>query len=210
MEMLEAEILESADPKRRRVLDGAMKVFLAYGFARTTMDDIARAADMSRPALYLLFRNKREIYRAIAAAMLEAALAKADRALASQAPIGVRLMRMIDDCHISMMRIVAASPHASEILDTKGVLVGDLAADWRRGMADRVARAIDEDAARRGAGLPERGLGGRALADMLLDGLHGLAARAPDPASQRRGAEALVAIVEIVLGRRSGTASRSP
>ena len=39
-----------------------MKVFLAYGFARTTMDDIARAADMSRPALYLLFKNKTDIY----------------------------------------------------------------------------------------------------------------------------------------------------
>ena len=65
-----ANKMENADPKRLRVLEGAMKVFLAYGFARTTMDDIARAADMSRPALYLLFRNKSEIYRAIAAAML--------------------------------------------------------------------------------------------------------------------------------------------
>ena len=42
-----------------------MKVVLAYGYSRTTMDDIARAAEMSRPALYLLFRNKAEIYRAM-------------------------------------------------------------------------------------------------------------------------------------------------
>ena len=30
------------DPKRARILERAMKVFLAYGFARTTMYDIAR------------------------------------------------------------------------------------------------------------------------------------------------------------------------
>ena len=48
--MIEAEDI-AADPKRARILDGAMKVFLAYGFSRTTMDDIARAADISRPAL---------------------------------------------------------------------------------------------------------------------------------------------------------------
>ena len=60
------------DPKRARILDGAMKVFLAYGYSRVTMDDIARAAEMSRPALYLLFKNKAEIYRAIGAMLLDA------------------------------------------------------------------------------------------------------------------------------------------
>ena len=49
-----------------------MKVFLAYGYSRVTMDDIARAAEVSRPALYLLFRNKADIYRAIGAMLLDA------------------------------------------------------------------------------------------------------------------------------------------
>lgn len=199
--------MENADPKRLRVLEGAMKVFLAYGFARTTMDDIARAADMSRPALYLLFRNKSEIYRAIAAMVIEDSLVKADRALAPPAPFGDRLMQMVDDCIIAIMRMIAASPHGSEILEMKGSLAGDLAADWRRRLADRLTRAIDEEAARSGATLPSRGVSASALADMLLDGLQGMKARTPDPDCQRRGALALVAIVETVLG--SGTARES-
>ena len=199
--------MENADPKRLRVLEGAMKVFLAYGFARTTMDDIARAADMSRPALYLLFRNKSEIYRAIAATVIEDSLVKADRALASPAAFGERLMKMVDDCLIAMMRMIAASPHGSEMLEMKGSLAGDLAADWRRRLAERLTRAIDEEAARSGAALPSGGVSARALADMLLDGLQGMKARMPDPDCQRRGALALVAIVEAVLG--SGTARRS-
>ena len=46
--MIEAEDT-SADPKRAAILEGAMKVFLAYGFARTTMDDIECAADRIAP-----------------------------------------------------------------------------------------------------------------------------------------------------------------
>jgi AcrR family transcriptional regulator len=50
--------------KRLRAVDAALTVFLRYGFARTTMADIAEAARMSRPALYLLFPNKEEIFAA--------------------------------------------------------------------------------------------------------------------------------------------------
>ena len=200
MEALAADMPGNADPKRRRVLDGAMKVFLAYGFARTTMDDIARAANVSRPALYLLFRNKSEIYRAIAAAMLSDSLVKADRALSSRAAFGDRLMKMVEDCLISMMRTISASPHGSEILDMKGSLAGDIAADWRRRLTERLARAIEEEAAQNGVGLEARGISAVALADMLLDGLQGLKTRTLDPDGQRRGARALVAIVETVLG----------
>ncbi|MBL8128215.1 MAG: TetR/AcrR family transcriptional regulator [Chloroflexia bacterium] len=55
--------------KRERVADAALIVFQRYGFARTTMSDIAEAVGMSRPALYLLFPNKEEIF---AAAVLSA------------------------------------------------------------------------------------------------------------------------------------------
>src|SRR5215207_421219 len=50
--------------KRRRAADASLNVFQRYGFARTTMADIAEAAGMSRPALYLLFPNKEEIFAA--------------------------------------------------------------------------------------------------------------------------------------------------
>ena len=95
---------------------------------------------------------------------------------------------MVDDCLIAMMRMIAASPHGSEILDMKGSLAGDLAADWRSRLAERLTRAIEEEAARRGVGLASRGFSAGALADMLLDGLQGMRARTPDPDGQRRGA----------------------
>lgn len=58
------EQLDEREVKRQRAADAALTVFQRYGFARTTMADIAEAAGISRPALYLLFPNKEEIFAA--------------------------------------------------------------------------------------------------------------------------------------------------
>ena len=135
------EDIATADPKRVRILDGAMKVFLAYGFSRTTMDDIARAADMSRPALYLLFKNKTDIFRAIAMMVLSRSVEAAKMALAGDGAFAERMMRAIDEAFISMMSAVVASPHGAELLDMKSSL-GDLVGCWRGGLVEHIAAAI--------------------------------------------------------------------
>ena len=53
------------DTKESRILEAAASVFLRYGFRRTTMGDLAEAAGLSRPALYLRFCNKERIFEAV-------------------------------------------------------------------------------------------------------------------------------------------------
>ncbi|HEY8129307.1 MAG TPA: helix-turn-helix domain-containing protein, partial [Hyphomicrobium sp.] len=48
-------------------LAAARQVFLRYGYRRVTMGDIADAAKMSRPALYLVIPSKEEIFTAVLA-----------------------------------------------------------------------------------------------------------------------------------------------
>ena len=48
--------------KDDQIIEAATSVFLRYGFRRTTMGDIAEAAGVSRPALYLRFCNKEHIF----------------------------------------------------------------------------------------------------------------------------------------------------
>jgi AcrR family transcriptional regulator len=188
----------AADPKRVRILDGAMKVFLAYGFARTTMDDIARAADMSRPALYLVFKNKTEIYRAIALMLLSRSIGQAKAALAGEEPFAERMMRAIDEALISMMRDVIASPHGAELLDMKSSLA-DLVGCWRGGLVDHIATAIQGEAGRNGVDLATRGLSAKLLAAMLLDGLEGMKMRINDPDEQRHATAALIRVIDLAL-----------
>ena len=51
--------------KRSAILDAAESVFGAQGFAKTTMTDVALAADASRPLLYRYFRDKEGLFEAV-------------------------------------------------------------------------------------------------------------------------------------------------
>ena len=51
--------------KKTKILTAALSVFLRYGYRRVNMNDIAEAAGISRPALYILFRNKEEIFAGV-------------------------------------------------------------------------------------------------------------------------------------------------
>lgn len=51
--------------KRRQILEGAAKVFLAQGFDAASMGEIARAAGVSKGTLYVYFENKEMLFNAI-------------------------------------------------------------------------------------------------------------------------------------------------
>src|SRR4030088_3714192 len=52
-----------ASPQREAILVAATAIFLRYGFKKTSMDDVARAAGVSRQGLYLYFDTKDLLFR---------------------------------------------------------------------------------------------------------------------------------------------------
>jgi AcrR family transcriptional regulator len=53
--------------KRRQILDGARRVFLAHGFDAASMSDIADDAGVSKGTLYVYFDSKEDLFRALVA-----------------------------------------------------------------------------------------------------------------------------------------------
>jgi AcrR family transcriptional regulator len=51
--------------KRRQIVEGARRVFMAQGFDAASMDKIARAAGVSKGTLYVYFDNKEQLFLAI-------------------------------------------------------------------------------------------------------------------------------------------------
>jgi AcrR family transcriptional regulator len=51
--------------KRRQIVEGARSIFLAQGFDAASMNDIARAAGVSKGTLYVYFENKEQLFQAI-------------------------------------------------------------------------------------------------------------------------------------------------
>jgi TetR/AcrR family transcriptional regulator len=54
------------DDRRDHIVTAAVAVFGRHGFRRTSMDLVAQAAGVSRPALYQYFRDKRDVFAAVA------------------------------------------------------------------------------------------------------------------------------------------------
>src|ERR1700724_74270 len=51
--------------KRRQIVQGARSIFLAQGFDAASMNDIAKAAGVSKGTLYVYFDNKEQLFQAI-------------------------------------------------------------------------------------------------------------------------------------------------
>jgi AcrR family transcriptional regulator len=66
---MDAQILappgEVESAKRRQILDGARRVFLADGFDGASMNDIARVAGVSKGTLYVYFESKEALFVAL-------------------------------------------------------------------------------------------------------------------------------------------------
>jgi len=58
-----------------RLLDAAQSVFIEMGYARATMDAIAKAAGASRKTIYARYANKAEVLTAVVNRLLDTALA---------------------------------------------------------------------------------------------------------------------------------------
>jgi AcrR family transcriptional regulator len=185
--------------RRARILDGAITVFLAYGYQRTTMDDIARAAEMSRPALYLQFRNKADIYRAITTDMIGWSADTVQQALDEPGPLVDRLRGALERGVFALHDRIGSSPHAAAILDMKSSLAGDLIAEWKTRLCRSFAAAIAREAESRGVDLGARDLSAEILASLLLDGIEGIKMRIAAPQEQRRAARGLVSVVTLAV-----------
>ena len=109
---------EGAPARQDAILDAALGAFAAYGYRRTTMEDIARAASMSRSALYLHFRNKDDIFRSLTRRYLDQALTDMETALhrpGQTAEEALYAAFVAKDGQL--MEVVLTTPHGAELMD---------------------------------------------------------------------------------------------
>jgi TetR/AcrR family transcriptional regulator of autoinduction and epiphytic fitness len=89
--------LDRAETRQSALLDAAVGVFARYGFRKTSMDEVARAAGVSRQGLYLQFANKEELFRKAVEHTLSSQLSAAAAALSDrQEDIELRLLAACD------------------------------------------------------------------------------------------------------------------
>lgn len=182
--------LQSALPDRLdTILDAAFHAFATYGYRRTSMDDIAKGAGMSRSALYLHFRNKEDIFRSLAVRYFDEALR--DMAAALNRPgqgLEAALLAAFIAKDGKFMEAVLTTPHGEELMDAGFAVTGDLAAAGEA----RMVEVLGDWLARRG--VPD-GLGtGADVAQAVMSAVKGLKLSARSLPDYRAGQARLAAL----------------
>jgi TetR/AcrR family acrAB operon transcriptional repressor len=105
---------EEALETRNRILDIAERVFSKRGVARTSLDDIAQAAGVTRGAIYWHFNNKADLFSAMLARVTlpleEAAARMSDEELTDP-------LAKVKRCMLTALRKTATDPQCRRVFD---------------------------------------------------------------------------------------------
>lgn len=93
------------EQRRNHIIDAAEKVIFSRGLDQATMDEIAEEAELSKGTLYLYFKNKNELYMAIAergSNLLNSRLARIFTE--DQNHSGIELIRLMGETYLDFVR----------------------------------------------------------------------------------------------------------
>ena len=194
------------DDKAARILEAALSAFARYGFRRASIDDVAREAGVARD-VYLYHESKEALFRAVSQAVIDRLLAATEEARRTEGPAPERIRLLLEAKFLYLYDLVFSSPHAAEILDSKGRVSADLfeAADrrYQAHLAAVLAEGVDAGeldlasagltpasaaaflvrcghgigSAENAGGLPSREVFRRRIAELARVVLHGLSPR---------------------------------
>jgi AcrR family transcriptional regulator len=176
-----------------RAVMAAADLFIRHGFGRTTMGDIARAAGMSRPALYLLFPGKEEVFEAVVLHLNHIRMAEIEAHLSAAPTLADRIFTACDLWLVQVFELQRTTPDARDMDDLSIPVVRRVYAE----LEDRIARLITAEAPAALPATPED------LARGLVFSVRGLGAAAADVATFRAMTRLQVDLLCRAIGRTS-------
>lgn len=182
------------DLKRDAVFEAAAGVFAQYGFRRTSMNDIAEAAGISRPALYLMFENKEDLFRQLAVHRQAEAIAAAAAELKESKPFALRFPAAIAAYERVYFEPVFESPHREEFMGVNLSIAGEEMRQGTQRLQRLLIAALEEADAAGGIDCARLGVPLKAFVDLLWASVGGQKKAATSVADFRRRVAHVAAI----------------
>lgn len=177
--------ISGADPKQQAILTSAFEAFRRYGFKRTSMEDIAKGAGMSRAALYLHYRNKEDIFQSLAQGYYDMAVEDVSAVLAQDLPLPELLHQAFQAQAGPIYEALISSPHGQELLDTKHTHSMEVVSDGDARLVALYADWLRDGAAAGRISLDDLGGTPDEVAKTLYDALHGVKTSLQEPEAFR-------------------------
>ena len=175
--MARASALSEHETKRRRILVAAAReCFLTFGFAKTSLDDIAKKASVSRPLIYRSFKNKEDLLAAVFVDTFEQSYPEAEVIVAGRGTKREKLRRLGEVLLVEPWEQMARGAMLAEFYAACDRLLPEAQARFKKSCLKYVRAVVRE----------------REVAEVFLLAVEGLTSDLPKTSVLRRRLELLV------------------
>jgi AcrR family transcriptional regulator len=106
------------DPQRREaIVEAAWACFLQYGYAKASLEEVAKRAGLSRPLIYLQFANKKELFTYIIENLMDTHFDSATKILDLDLDRKSKLLQVIDKWLLEPWARLMSSQRGNELFD---------------------------------------------------------------------------------------------
>ncbi|WP_244429957.1 TetR/AcrR family transcriptional regulator [Bradyrhizobium liaoningense] len=173
---VKSDKMQAKAPPQDRILDAALRVFRRHGFRRSSIEQAAEEAGLTRQALYHHFASKEALFRAVLERIYEQGLAAEIAAATAAEDAGLELADiLVAEIGARMQSLLASlkdSPHTEELFSEHLAQARDLYQSYSNRFADEIATTIARVCRKRKLKL-ESGVSVRELARCVEMAIHG-------------------------------------
>jgi TetR/AcrR family transcriptional regulator, regulator of autoinduction and epiphytic fitness len=133
--------LEAGSQKRTLILDAAIPVFGRFGFKKASVDDLAKAAKISKQGLYLHFSSKEEVFVETVKKYLDDGLGLVEQELARpDAPLFNRLLGAMDSWF--GRHLATFNPASFDVIEASDRLSGNRVEEYKSAFQVKLRTAL--------------------------------------------------------------------
>src|SRR6202035_1675197 len=149
---------EIRSPKANAVVVAGLQLFTQYGYRKTSVDDIARAAQVAKRTVYLHFENKAAVFLAILEYLGDQVRQRCAAAEGAGGTAVDRLTGLLDAYFGMGFELFSESEHMPELEETFSKLARSRIGDLNTEYQERLARFLRSLQAAGEIGRPPQGL----------------------------------------------------
>jgi AcrR family transcriptional regulator len=186
---------DDASSRIDQIAEAALRLFARYGYKRSSMDDIAKEAGLAKATLYLHFKGKDDVFRAMLKLLARRAETRCREVMAMDAPFAARLSALLHAHYGQAYASFGTGEHLVELKLVMASIAGPELQTFDQIFVDFAKRLFAEAEKAREIALAGSGVGLDEMITSLM--LAAAGAKAGDPPSREIYAERLTSIAKI-------------
>ncbi|MET0404127.1 MAG: helix-turn-helix domain-containing protein [Cystobacter sp.] len=167
---------EQEAARRTSILKAARWCFLHFGYGKTSLEDIAKRANISRTLLYRMFKDKEDLFSGVFEDLIETRHPVAEQVVAGPGSRAERLLKLCEVMLLEPWAEMVGAPMAREFYDVCARIEPEVEARHEKFMLKSVQALLEH----------------KELSEVFLLALEGLQLDIPETAVLRRRVKVLI------------------